>query len=116
MIFHKTGSHQLQACGIINSVYNRERTKTVAKKDTFNITTRTRQYIGEVTVFIRVTYFPTDITTAFHIPENEKMYLFKSDTSNLIFHCKKIPSVKCTCANNGNGEASGTCCPPETQH
>ncbi|EFN88830.1 uncharacterized protein LOC105189711 [Harpegnathos saltator] len=120
------GSHQIQACGLINSLLSQQVFKTGDSsrtiKDTFKITTATGQCVGEVTVFIRASCFGRKIVTQFQIPDDEKPYLFKGVDDGPVFQCRRITSVadrqsqvKCVCparkTSDGSGEAARTCCP-----
>lgn len=84
-------------------------------KHAFKITTATGQYVGEVTVFIRVSCFGKKIVTQFQLPHNRQPYLFKGVDDGPVYQCKRIASasdrrqIKCVCSSkngNGSGEAA----------
>ncbi|XP_014483368.1 PREDICTED: microtubule-associated protein 10-like [Dinoponera quadriceps] len=118
------GSHQLQACSLMNSLLSRRDQKTgddsETMKNTFKIATTTGQCVGEVTVFIRASYFGEKIVTQFQSPDDDKPYLFKGVDDGPVFQCKRITSasdrrrVECVCTtkktSDGSGEAARVCC------
>ncbi|XP_011645978.1 uncharacterized protein LOC105432735 [Pogonomyrmex barbatus] len=111
------GTHRIQLHGFMNSLLGMQNSQDSkpckTMKNAFKITTATGQYVGEVTVFIRVSCFGKKIVTQFQLPHNKKPYLFKGVDDGPVYQCKRVTSalhtrqINCVCPGKKVGDGSG---------